>query len=236
MHTPTQHATHTNWDRFLATKRNNTSVLFGYTPVGLGLQILQQPTTTPFKLYRTFYESLLAAHKLHQQTIHTTKHKYSHYEITTCEVHNLQPQPVQILITHVTTCWHTTNSKHQDCSTSTIHWTPHCIEFTHPLSLRQHSHPKTRLKHDIRQYSIPRNTPLRTHTTTWKQSAPQQTSLRPSPSLAVRGNRIHDSIYEVCIHCNITTHRRTHIMTHCPALTHIGTQHKQPTRPVAFSS
>ena len=46
---------------------NNTSVRFWNTPVRLGLQTLQQLTTTPCKLYRTtLYESSLAAHKLHQ--------------------------------------------------------------------------------------------------------------------------------------------------------------------------
>ena len=37
--------------------------------------------------------------------------------------------------------------------------------------------------------------------------------------------RIDDSIDETCTHCNTSIHSLTHIMTHCPALTHIRAQH-----------
>ena len=37
--------------------------------------------------------------------------------------------------------------------------------------------------------------------------------------------RIDDSVNEVCTHCSTGNHSLTHIMTHCPALMHIRTQH-----------
>ena len=39
-------------------------------------------------------------------------------------------------------------------------------------------------------------------------------------ALATYRKRIDVSVDEVCIHCNTNTHSLTHIMTHCPALTH----------------
>ena len=44
-------------------------------------------------------------------------------------------------------------------------------------------------------------------------------------TVATYRKRIDDSVDEVCTHCSTNTHRLSHIMTHCPALTHIRAQH-----------
>ena len=44
-------------------------------------------------------------------------------------------------------------------------------------------------------------------------------------ALATYRKRIDDSVDEVCTDCSTNTHSLTHIMTHCPALTHIRAQH-----------
>ena len=65
----------------------------------------------------------------------------------------------------------------------TVHRTPQhhppTFEFTHSHELHKHSHTKTRSQDNIR-YSSPRNTPLRTRTTTCGPSTPEQASLRTS--------------------------------------------------------
>ena len=44
-------------------------------------------------------------------------------------------------------------------------------------------------------------------------------------ALATYQKRIDDSVDEVCTDCSTGTHSLTPIMIHCPALTHISTQH-----------
>ena len=44
-------------------------------------------------------------------------------------------------------------------------------------------------------------------------------------ALATYRKRIDDSVDEVCTHCSTGTNCLTHIITHCPALAHIRTQH-----------
>ena len=48
---------------------------------------------------------------------------------------------------------------------------------------------------------------------------------RHHTALATYRKRIDDSVDKVCIHCSTNTHSLTHIMTHCPTLTHIRAQH-----------
>ena len=67
----------------------------------------------------------------------------------------------------------------------------------------------------------PRNTPIRTRTTMWGPSAPQQALLRASPCSVMYRKRVDNSVDKGYIHCNTTTHS----MTHCPAFTHIRAQH-----------
>ena len=44
-------------------------------------------------------------------------------------------------------------------------------------------------------------------------------------ALVTYRKRIDDFVDEVCTHFSTSTHSLTHIMTHCPALTHIRAQH-----------
>ena len=157
-------------------------------PVQLGLQTLQSPTTTPYKLYRTtLFESSLAAHKPHQQTTYITKHRYSHYKtLLTCEGHNFYPHPVQIQTTLATTCWRT-NQLHVASKLPYKHYTldsstpsPNTLVHTSTRASNL-GHTKARSKRNIR-YSSTRNTPLRTRTTTCGRSTPQQASLQTSHS------------------------------------------------------
>ena len=48
---------------------------------------------------------------------------------------------------------------------------------------------------------------------------------RHHTALETYQKRIVDSVDDVCTHCSTKTHSITHIMTRCPALTHIRAQH-----------
>ena len=96
--------------------------------------------------------------------------------------------------------------------------------FTHPHALQKYSHTKTRSEHNIRysytemhhsEHALPRAD--RVHLS-WLRYGHYN-------ELATYRKSIDDSVKKVCIHCSINTHSLTHIMTHCPAVTHIRAQH-----------
>ena len=193
-------------------------------PVQLGLKILEQLTTTPYKLYRTTIYVSLAAQKLHQQTTYITKHKYSHYKsISTCEGHNFWPQPVQILITQL----HRASkrpSTPQALYTGLLNTIPQhssSLIYTHftNIAIQKHSPniildtPPPEIHHSGN--ALPRAD--RVHLS--------ELRCGHHTALATYRKRIDESVDEVCTHCSTDTYSLAHIMTHCSALTHIRAQH-----------
>ena len=134
MHTQIQHTLHTNWDKLWANKETlggnytnkpPTASISGASAWWMypdSKQLAKLPP--PLLLLEPFFleqcsqgialvpqGTKLACSARHaeakqQQTKYITKDRHSHYKtILTCKGHHFQPQPMQILITHATTCW-----------------------------------------------------------------------------------------------------------------------------------
>ena len=178
-------------------------------------------------------KSSLAAHKPHQQTTYTTKHRFIHtyimrsYQhvrdsISSCRQCQLRSQmPV-----HAGTP--TNSMQHQDYHTKAL--------YTGLLSTlpNTNSHFHTNFTNIAIQKLSP-NTILATPPSDIHQpklTLPREdrvhlSRLRCGHHLAQAKyhKRIDDSVDNACIYCHTTTHNLTHIITLCPALTHIRAQH-----------
>ena len=136
---------------------------------------------------------------------------------------------MQIQTTHATACWRTNQlhvaskllHKYYTLDSSTPSPT---LWFTHPHALHKHSHTKTRsntisgtLPPEIYHSELALPRADRVHLTRLRCGH--------HTALSTYRKRIDDSVDEVCTHCSTNTHSLTHIMIHCPALTHIRAQH-----------
>ena len=155
------------------------------------------------------------------------KHWYSHYKIiSTCEGYSFKPQPMQILTTRATKCWHINQlHEHQNYATSTIHWASQQIPQHSSSHINMHFS-------NIALQKLGLNTifgtpPLEIHHIEPRGDRVHLSRLRCEhhTALATYRKRIVGSVGEVCINSNTSPQSLTHIKSHCPTLKYIRAQH-----------
>ena len=145
---------------------------------------------------------------------------------------------MQIQTTHATTCWRT-NQLHVASKLPQKHYKLDSSTPSPNTSSHIHTHFTSLAIQKLGPNTILGTPPPEIHHSELALPCADRVHLsrlrcRYHTAVATYRKRIDDSVDEGCTHCSTGTHSLTQIMTHCPVLTHIRTQHNKPTRPVSF--
>ena len=238
MYTVTQHAPHTNRDRFWATKRNPNIDIQTIHPLSLGIC---SPAWAP-NLAITRHNTLQTIQNNALQIItgctQTTPTNHIHYKAQVLTLQNhINMRGTQFLAAASTNqdlpCHYMLAHQPTPRSNET---TPQALYTGFLNTIPQHSSSHIHMHFtNLAIQKLSPNTILGTLPPEIHQSEltlPRADWVHLSrlrcghhTALATYQKRIDYSIDKVCTHCSTGTHSLTQIMTHCPALTHIRTHH-----------